>query len=205
MRSFRICVLTVTLLSTAGNLRAQSCPELQKGPSDERSLVAFLNQEGNAGKSADCVTYAIRRLGDLNYDGKSTTGGVGAPAVVEVLVKYLDYKRPEPGFGTLGVGGNNELYPAVSALVSIGKAANPVLLKVIKNGSLTDTARENAFDAYIYIHRGNEIAAVRALKMAAKSEKDTNAAERLNKAAKEAAMRCLEETQPACEKLSNQD
>ncbi|HEY6274598.1 MAG TPA: hypothetical protein VIX19_21640 [Terriglobales bacterium] len=197
--------MTATLLSAAGAFRAQSCTELEKGRNDERTLVAFLNQEGNGGQSADCVTYALRRLGDLNYDGKSITGGIGAPAVVDVLVKYLDYKRPEPGFGTLGVGGNNELYPAVSALVSIGKAANPALLKVIKNGSSTDTARANAFDAFIFIHRGNEKTAVRALKMAAKSEKDTSAAERLQKAAKDAAMRCLEKLQPACQKLSEED
>jgi hypothetical protein len=192
------------LILRKGPCVAQECPEFEKMRSNEHVLAQFLRNQESARHSPDCTILALRRLGELNYDGKSMKGGLGTNVVAELLTEYLDFARPRLEFEPLGVGGNSELYPAVPALVEIWSAAQPALLKAITNEKTSDVARENAVTVMMYLHRENQAMAVKAIKMAARNEKNVDAAERLRQASNNAVERCSDSARAECQKIASQ-
>jgi len=203
MRASITYLLASFLFLSARLCPAQKCPELEKEPSNERALAVFLKAQESARRKPDCTIFALRRLGSLNYDGRSMDGGLGASAVAELLAEYLDFQRPPlDDLEPLGVRGNTQLYPAVQALVAIGISANPALLKVIMSEKSSDIARENAVTAIMDMHRDDQAAAVRMLKTAAKKEKTEGSSKRLRQAMNDAAGRCGERDRSACQKIA---
>jgi hypothetical protein len=192
------------LVLSKGPCFGQECPEFEKMRSNEHALAQLLRNQESARRSPDCTIFALRRLGELNYDGKSMKGGLGTNVVAELLTEYLDFERPRLEFEPLGVGGNSDLYPAVPALVEIGSAAQPALLKAITSEKTSDVARENAVTVMMYLHRENQAIAVKVIKIAARNEKDADAAERLRQASNEAADRCNPDARTECQKIASQ-
>lgn len=189
------------LLLTTGSCLAQACPELEKARSNERALAAFLKDQGNARRMPDCTIFAIGRLGDLNYAGKSMKGGLGANAVADLIAEYLDFEKPKVDLEPLGL---HSPYPAVSALLEIGSAAQSALLKAIANEKTSDIARDNAVTTIMYLHRENQASGVTAIKTASKNEKNADAAERLRQASNNAVERCAESARAECQKIASQ-
>jgi hypothetical protein len=192
------------LILSKGPCVAQECPEFVKMRSNEHALAQFLQNQESARRFPECTILVLRRLGDLNYDGKSMKGGLGTNVVAELLTEYLDFERPRLEFEPLGVGGNSELYPAVPALVEIGSAAQPALLKAITNEKTSDVARENAVTVMMYLHRENQAMAAKAIKMAARNEQNVDAAGRLRQASNEAAERCNPAARSECQRIISQ-
>jgi len=112
-------------------------------------LVQFLNAVRPDEKNGDCVTWAIRKLGNENYE----------PAI-SALVKLLEFRRPATEREKLGFylrpQGIWEMYPSVGALPQIGKKALPAILGVISSDSTSATARENAVAVWMEIYRHSD-------------------------------------------------
>jgi hypothetical protein len=131
---------------TQGQGRYDSlCPRLSNASASD--LLDFLNGVSANKESAWCITLAIHNLGTRSYE----------PAI-PVLVKLLDFRRPQTprekaGFGDFSSG---RVFPAQDALEEIGKPALHEILRAIEVDSTPATARENAVEVWMEIHKYDE-------------------------------------------------
>jgi hypothetical protein len=118
--------------------------ELQNATSAD--LVSYLSGTVPDENDADCITWALKRLGAERY----------VPAI-PVLAKLLDFRRPPNEFEKKGISihpsGTSDLYPAAGALELIGEKVLPTMLDVIKSESMSKTARDNAVAVLMEIHK----------------------------------------------------
>jgi hypothetical protein len=134
--------------------------------------------------NAVCVTFSIQKLGELKAEKAAT-----------VLTRYLDQKRPltadEKETERLHISmALKEFYPAVEALVEIGKPAIPALLSAIASDTSSVDARYNAVRTEMLIFRDKPVDGIRALKAAADNAANPADAERINGALQSALKWC---------------
>src|SRR5689334_20688522 len=109
-------VLLGTILFASWVLGAD-CAGVQNAAASQ--LIAYLKSSAiNA--EPECVTVAIRRLGDLR-DASGTSA----------LISALDFARPKSVKEEAGLSDLHDRYPAVPALFSIGPNAAPALVNAI--------------------------------------------------------------------------
>jgi hypothetical protein len=108
-------------------------------------LVQFLNNVVPDEKNSRCVTWAIHKLGKEHYE----------PAI-PILVKLLDFRRPQSSTEEIFQVMPRELFPAEDALEMIGKKALPELLRAITAESTSAIAREHAVGAWMVIYREDD-------------------------------------------------
>jgi len=131
----RYFFITLVCLLISAAAMAQDCPQW----GDRTGAVKFLEENKPNGTAADpeCVDRAFSTLAK----DKSS---------VEVLIGLLDFERSmEKDHSLKGVSSK---YPAVGALVSIGRPAVPRLLKAIKEAS-SEIVRTNAATALEGMYR----------------------------------------------------
>lgn len=116
------------LTLAAGNARSQDCPKW----GDRTAALAFLHHNQSNGTAADpaCVQRAFATLSHSAANAKA-------------LVALLDFERSVEHDSFKTRAGR---YPAIGALVSIGKPAAPFLIKAIKDDQ-TEIVRTNAAEA----------------------------------------------------------
>jgi len=120
-----LLALPLTILSMA---QAQTCPK--EGTSAGEAISFLEESKFDAHANYVCVIGAIR---NLEY--------VHTRKAADVLVEYLDYRRPADEVVT---GSSMEPYPAISALFGVGKPALPPLVRVVAISYRSKTARDNA-------------------------------------------------------------
>lgn len=141
---FALCLAFVH--SAGGQDRFESwCDSLRNASSPD--LLQFLNGVVPDERNAHCVTWAIHKLGEDHYE----------PAIT-VLVKLLDFRRPETRDEKMGIYERpqiiEELFPAANALEVIGKNALPEVLRAIEAAS---TLRDGAGERRLGLDGGIQI------------------------------------------------
>jgi|SRR5579864_122644 len=135
---------SLTLLILVASCAAWECKELGNAPPQE--LVSYLESATLSSQNAECVTYAIERLGLLKYE----------PAV-PALARLLDFRRPltsrEKHGIYLHVQTVEEIYPAANALQRIGKGSEAAVLDAIRAGRGSEQARDNAVFVWMEIFK----------------------------------------------------
>ena len=193
MSDFRRLFITAGaswILSTAYAAPAgAACRELE-GAKPETHL-AYLERERSA-LNTECIEYAMIHLGFEHH----------LPAI-GVLIKWLDYRRPEvpskdPAVVQVHPTWQGSIYPAMTALFMIGKPAVPDLISVVANRDATDLVRDHALETYRMIGRDDPPNAVAALVRASREAADAGAGQRLWDAAKQAATRCSPQIRNDC-------
>ena len=165
-------------------MRTEDCSSVtSSGPSD---LIKFLKTEASKADPA-CVAQAITRLGDSR-----------SPSGVEVLVDLLDYKRPASIKEKYHLSDSNDTFPAVPALFSIGMPAVPGLLAALQSGRVSGAARSNGIRVIAAIYRDTPPKAIKILKEAASTAKNSEDATRLESCAKDAIAFCSENWHARC-------
>ena len=179
-----IAISFVLSLFGVASLCAQNCQELQKATSV--GLLHFLNRDVPSDRSAECVAFAIKTLGDRHYEPARS-----------VLTRFLDFRRPPTDEEKVGVITFHTFYPATNALAEIGKACLPNLLKVVESGSASAKARENAVTVWMTLHE-NTPEGVASLKRAAMERTAPSAKGLLDWAASNAVQWCGPGDMPKC-------
>lgn len=184
-----VSLLAVLLLRGTPPVAAQDCERLKNAAPDE--LVSYLNglapDEGNA----QCVTFAIKVLDRLRYE----------PAI-PVLSRLLDFRRPPNHHEQHGILLHppiiEEIYPTANALEEIGQSALPSVLEVIKSGSASSRARENAASVWMVIHKYESPKGVALLRQEAANAGDDVARKNLEWAISKAVAWCNPADQELC-------
>lgn len=127
---------------------------------DEKLLVEVLRNKQLQTTSPEKVLEAIKELGKL-----ARLRRISSTETIEVLTEYLDLpkdsminKSGDPAkqagilFETHPIG-PDQIYPAVEALLYIGGAALPALLKVIENTATGSIRSDNALSVLKYNFR----------------------------------------------------
>jgi hypothetical protein len=174
----------VLVVLAANPARTLDCADLAASKPDD--LVQFLQTQARHA-DPDCVARAIVRLGDFR-----------APSGVEALVDLLDFQRPESPREKAHLFDMHDKFPAVSALLSVGMPAVPVLIARLQSGQLTDIARSNGVHAVALIYRDNPPRAI-AFRKAAASAKSQEEAARLESCARDAIRFCSKTWHSRCE------
>jgi hypothetical protein len=158
-----VALATLLFLALGGRLFGQDCESLRSASPDD--LVSFLDANPPDEANAECLTFAIHKLGEKRYE----------PAI-PVLARLLDFRRPlnerEKRGLYLHIQGIPEIYPAANALEEIGASALPTVLEVIKAGSASTTARENAVSVWMEIYKYESPKGVARLKQEADKTND---------------------------------
>lgn len=182
-------------LGQTRNTLEDSCDSLRNATLPD--LVRFLNTVIPDETNRNCVTWAIHKLGNEQYE----------PAIAP-LVRLLDFRRAptqreKTGF-PLHPQGVWEIYPSVGAIPLIGKKALPDLLRVIEADPTSTTTRENAIAAWMEIYRKSDEQpkGVRQLKEEETKTQDAGIKERLNWAVSKAMTWCNPPDQPACKEAA---
>lgn len=133
MGLLRFCASVVLLLATS-IFFAQDCPKW----GDKKGALQFLLANGPRSTAADptCVDTAFATL---SHD----------QAFAEALVGLLDFERSTEHDDFKTTAGR---YPAISALMGIGKSSVPYLVKAIKESD-NELTRSNAARVLGAIHR----------------------------------------------------
>jgi hypothetical protein len=118
-------------------LWAQDCKELQKATPSR--LLDFLDKVKPNKQNGECVTFAIKKLGEQHYK----------PAT-SILTKFLDFRRPPTDEEKAGVIAFRTFYPATTALEQIGKESQPSILKAIESGSTSLKALWPSISALVW-------------------------------------------------------
>ena len=183
-----LLALLVLRTFVPAQVHPQTCTALGSGA--ESRLIAYLTKARQNEPDKDCVVLAIRGLGNKK-----------SLRATELLINYLDYKRPLTNEEQAGVWirtpSRGELYPAVTSLFSIGTGAIPSLLQAIANSERSSVKSDNAIYTLMLIHREDPVAAVKALGSSAATNTGIQA-ERLSGAAEDAAKLCLDDLRPKC-------
>jgi hypothetical protein len=163
-------------------------------------MVQFLNAVVPDKQNGDCVTWAIRRLGEQEYE-----------AAVPTLVRLLDFQRPpnpreKAGFIVHPVG-LWDLYPAAGSLSLIGEKALPEILRVIEAASVSQTARENALFVWMETYRrtDSQRKGVAVLKQEEIKANDEKVKQRLKWAVQKALTWCSPQAEAACRQAAESE
>jgi hypothetical protein len=148
VKPIAVIILPVALLcGILPPVYGQVCDSLQRSTSGD--LVSFLSRVSPDETNAECVTWAINRLGARRYQPSAA-----------ILVKYLDFHRPFSANEKLGIHlhlqGIGDVYPAVDALTLIGATALPTVLRAIEDTATSDKARQNAVFVWMEIYRQSD-------------------------------------------------
>lgn len=192
MRLFRRMCLFLILLALARPAESQ-CRFLNADSSSE-DLTAFLRSSLNLspeGRDAACIEFAIRHL-EYKYSQETT----------ELLVRYLDFKRPlsqaeAKGFMIHGPITEATLYPAIGTIMTFGKQAVPDLLSPIAN-STSDVITHNATHTIMAIFRNAPVKGIEALERQA-SVSPPDSAARFKNAAQTAVQWCSQRYRAQCD------
>lgn len=138
---FVLCIVGLNARSAA-----QHCTAFDPDDIRPDTFINFLNAQQNPRAPNECVTIAIHRLEVLH-----------APKASVPLLRYLDYKRPLTSAEQKGYLFQplipDVLYPAISALASVGRSSLPGLLDVIQDSKTSLQAKDNAIFTVMRIHR----------------------------------------------------
>ena len=116
------------------------CSTLEASSSPD--LVQYLNGVVADDNNAQCITWAIHKLGQERYEQSVTP-----------LVRLLDFRRPQSEGEKIFHGLSDEQFPAKVALEMIGKKALPEVLRAIQGETSSDTLRQNALAVWMEIYR----------------------------------------------------
>lgn len=189
-RTIGSMILALFVLGTfmPAEVDAEDCTALD--PGSESQLISYLTEARQKGGEPECVVSAIKGLSN-----KKTLRSA------ELLANYLDYKRPLTRQEQAGIRirtkSREELYPAISALFSIGKGAVPGILYAISNTQGSTVKWDNAIYTLMLIYRDDPVAGVGALRSSAATNTGV-AAERLSAAASDAARLCSDDLRSKC-------
>ena len=198
MREIRITALicAICLLGVRA-AAAEGCKSLQNVGME--GLVSYLDQTVPNSGNAECVTFAIKTLGQHRYE----------PAV-SALAKFLDFRRPpndlEEGPVSLHRQVIEEQYPATNAMEEIeetsksarSSAVPTAVLGVIGSASSSVTARENAVVVWMDLHRYKSSRGVASLRQEAIKASDPAVRENLIWALSKAPARCSPNDKARC-------
>lgn len=147
------------------------------------NLIIILKDKSLKEKSPQMLVDAIKRLGSI----KSTKA-------IPELLEYLDFEVPleskesysQPSDGveinpSIPVSGR---YPAVGALIQIGKVALPKLTEAIENEEITSTKSQNAVYSIQQIFRDDLLNAIKYLENAGVNSTSQNGKQRLSSTVK---------------------
>ena len=111
-----------------------------------------------------------------------------------VLIQYLDYRVQSHMKAPL----TPLIYPAVDALLSLGKRVVPDLVAAVSDGDATDLTRQNAAETIFLIY-GTKPNGIAVLVAASHAEPDPLSSARLMDQARRLASRCPIPTRGDCE------
>ena len=145
VREIRVITLMMALfLLVTLQLIAQECEQLKDAASDQ--LLSYLADLKPDETNAQCITFAIGKLGDQRYE----------PAV-PVIMKFLDFRRPVSVREKQGlyvhIQSTDEVYPAARYLEEMGDKAVHAVLDAIKANSTSPIARKNAVFVWMEIYK----------------------------------------------------
>lgn len=156
-------------------------PAAPHRPSQEEEILRLHAIASNAKvrkNDPDRVIGALERLADLGDSG-----------AIDDLAQFLTYRKVYPWEKdptvkpSGGLTGPSTRYPAVGALMNIGKPSLPTLIKVIETHEPDSQETENAMEVVTYLSRDKRPEYVDCLNEAASKASSPQAAERLRKAA----------------------
>ena len=157
LRFLGVCVLLMAGTLTKAAL--SQCDRLNERSSAE-DLASFLRSSlelSDTQRNAACVEFAIRHLEYKPADHNA-----------ELLVRYLDFKRPlspaeRQGFMVHGPMTESNLYPAIGTLSTFGEAAVSDLLSAIADPA-SDLSGHNATHALMEVFRAKPAKGIEVLK-----------------------------------------
>lgn len=160
-----------------------SCVDIDSQPGDalpgisEKKAdyaIAAISDAQSRVTDPKCVAANIRYLGLAHVD-----------RAVPALVAMLGYKVPPQA---LRKPTNDDLYPAIGALVNIGEPAVPALIEVLASKDNDSIESKNAIDSLMdmRVYRDNLNLPLRAIKRAADKENDPIRSARLHRALQDA-------------------
>jgi hypothetical protein len=181
------CFLICTFCSI---LRASSCPI--PGGTPEAAILFLRAAKTNTAESPDCIVVAIH---DLHH--------AQSQDAINILVDYLDFRRPHIDNDLIWSSSMAEPYPAVSQLFSIGQAAVPALVRILANSDVSALIHQNALTTIMLIYRDDPPAGVEVLSNEAVHSKDAKQAMLLRQASTVAAQKCPGKYRNQCEFVLN--
>jgi hypothetical protein len=172
----RVWIVTLTCALCLSGVRqvgaSEECQKLHAATPE--GLISYLSGIQPNDRNAECVTYAITRLGQQRYE----------PAI-PTLARLLNFRRPpnahEKNHIFLHPPILEEMYPAAGALEEFGKKALPVVLDVIKSSASTE-ARESAVSVWMFVYRENASKGVALLRQHASAAADLTTRQNLKSA-----------------------
>jgi hypothetical protein len=174
LQIFSILLFTSAAVAAPGDKQCVSVQPAERDTMQDRSVkeTAAIETVMNRNwwlSSPQCVASAVRLLSTYR-----------SARAVPALVDALEFRaEPRPFHRTSPM----EYYPAIDALVSIGKVSLPELIQVLRQQGVDTMKGRNALETIGYIFspsRGDGVAYLRA---AAEEQKDDQSAIRLYKAA----------------------
>lgn len=176
-----ICLLTPGAATTPQSQARKDCDLSDKDVSEKvkrrrevECLRAILRDEGLRRSDPERVFRAMRRLGELR-----SVIAVGDLIGLLTLKRVFDWETPDnaghTGIEETIITAANR-YPAVDALISIGKPALPALVDVIGSRESGSVESENAVFAVFMIFRARPERAAEFLRMAADRAHSSEAA-----------------------------
>jgi hypothetical protein len=173
-------VYTLLLYAFEASVSAQGCgPDIME--SKTKSL-ALLEAEQNDRQNPVCIQFALYGV-----------RGTKSQQVVDVLLKYLDFRRPttnEEGVIHRHLVTLGEMYPAIDSMYLMEDLAAPNIVSMIAANKGTELARQNALVALTEIYQGNGPKGVALLKAEARKRTDDQESVRLLNAAKDLVALC---------------
>jgi hypothetical protein len=183
MREVKMLALACALcLFGASSVDAQEECKSLLGATPEK-LTSYLDRTSPNNGNADCVTYAIVRLGREHHE----------PAI-PALAKLLGYRRPLTTDEKLGVRDHpldwEQMHPAAGALEEFGKKSLPVVLETIKSASSSPEARESAVAVWMFVYSDRASKGVALLRQQARGAVDPVVRQNLRTALEKAPTWC---------------
>ena len=185
LRFLGICVLLVTGILTKTALGRCNLINESASPEDLASFLRSSLDLSDTQRDGACIEFALRHL---EYKPAARNG--------ELLVRYLDFKRPlspaeREGFMLHGPMTESNLYPAIGTLSTFATAAVPALLSAIADPTSDLTAR-NATHALMEVFRAKPTEGIEVLKRQA-AVSPVGPALKLTKAAQAAVQWCYKQ------------
>jgi hypothetical protein len=181
--------------TSAGQSAGSSCQSFEKASTID--LTNYLHGIVPNENNQDCITVAIRRLGEERYE-----------LAIPELVNLLDFRRPltqqeEEGFFS-HLPTVEGMFPAAQALELIGKNALPGLARALRSESTSDTSRENAVAVWMMNYKFEHAKGILSLKQEETSTNDSASKQRLRAALSNAVDKwCRQNEKEACRSAAN--